>query len=70
MLYERKSTTDVIKRLLLVRWLLLLRNPHDPLVATRVIARQVNLAVWSPVPLGRAFLLSWAEVDSTPPSML
>ena len=65
---ERKSAIDVSKGPLLVCWPLLQCNLGDPLVAARVVTRRVNLAVWSPVSLSTAALLSWAEVDSTPPS--
>ena len=66
---QRKSAADVIRRPLLVRWLLLSPDPRDLLVVSRAAARRVSLAVWSSVPLGSrlsAVSLSWAEVDSTP----
>ena len=65
---EHKSAADVSKGPLLIRWPPLQRNPGDPLVAARVAACRVNLAVWLPVSLGTAALSSWTEVDNTPPS--
>ena len=69
-LHQCKSAANVIKRPLLVRWSLLSPDPRDPLVISCVAAHRVSLAVWSSAPLGSrlsAVLLSWAEVDSTPP---